>query len=93
MREGDAGISSATGVLGLGVQLGCVLVGVVGLANRDVAPKGPALVGDPVGVMCRRGEGEAGDSGLRKGELRVGEEPYPKGEGLYVAGTDWKRPC
>ena len=65
MREGDVGISSATGVLGLGVQLGCVLVGVVGLANRDVAPKGPALVGDPVGVMCRRGEGEAGDSGLR----------------------------
>jgi hypothetical protein len=26
-------------------------------------------------VVCRRGDGEAGDSARRKGELRVGEEP------------------
>lgn len=65
----------STGVFALGVQLGCVLVGVVDLANRDAEPKGPAFVGDPVGVVYRRGEGEAGDSGRRKGELRVGEEP------------------
>ena len=75
IREGDEAISSLTGVLAFGVQLGCVLVGVVGLAKRDVVPKIPAFVGDPVGVVCRRGEGDAGDSGLRKGELRVGEEP------------------
>lgn len=67
---------STSGVLALGVQLGCVLVGVVGLANLDVElSKGPALLGDPVGVVCRSGEGEAGDSARRNGELRVGDEP------------------
>lgn len=75
IREGEETISSLTGVLGFGVQLGCVLVGVVGLAKRDVEPKGLVFVGDPVGVVCRRGDGEAGDSARRKGELRVGEEP------------------
>lgn len=75
IREGGGTISSLTGVLGFGVQLGCVLVGVVGLAKRDVEPEGPVFVGDPVGVVCRRGDGEAGDSARRKGELRVGEEP------------------
>jgi hypothetical protein len=52
-------------------------VGVVALAKRDVEPKGPAFVGEPVGVtvVFRRGDGEAGDSARRKGELRVGEEP------------------
>lgn len=77
-REGDGEfISSFTGVLGFGVQLGCVLVGVVALAKRDVEPKGPAFVGEPVGVtvVFRRGDGEAGDSARRNGELRVGEEP------------------
>lgn len=75
-REGDGeAISSFTGVLGFGVQLFCVLVGVVALAKREVEPRGPAFVGDPVGVVCRRGDGEAGDSARRKGELRVGEEP------------------
>ena len=60
-----------------------MLVGVVSLANLEVdAPNGPAFVGDPVGVVCRSGEGEAGDSARRNGELRVGEEPYPRGEGL-----------
>lgn len=75
IREGEEFISSLTGVLAFGVQLGCVLVGVVGLAKREVEPKGPAFVGDPVGVVCLRGEGDAGDSARRNGELRVGEEP------------------
>jgi len=67
-------------------------VGVVGVEARasladpfrcDDVP----FVGDAVGVVCRRGEGETGDSGRRKGELR-GELPYPSGEGLYPAGID-----
>jgi hypothetical protein len=32
-------------------------------------------------VVCRRGVGDAGDSGLRKGELR-GEPNWPNGDGL-----------
>lgn len=73
-RAGEIVISSAF-VCALGVQL-CVVVGVVGFANLDVVlPKGPALVGEVVGVVCRRGDGDAGDSGRRKGELRVGEVP------------------
>ena len=38
------------------------------VANRDR----PVAMGDfgAVGVACRRGEGEAGDSGRRNGELR-----------------------
>jgi hypothetical protein len=68
------------------------LVGVVGLANLD-APLGvvaAALVGELVGVMCRRGEGEAGDSPLRNGEFRtLGGDPRPRGEGLNVVEIDW----
>lgn len=85
---GSSSAAFAFGVHGGGTAW---VVGVVGLANlEDVLPKGPGLVGDPLGVVltCRSGEGEAGDSGLRKGELRVGDDPYPSGEGLYAAGTD-----
>jgi len=68
-----------SGELPLGVQLSSVLVGVVGLVNLDAPPlKGADLVGDPVGVEYRRGEGDTGDSGRRNGELRVGDEPYPR---------------
>lgn len=54
-----------------------LLVGVVGRANLDVSFKRPGapLVGEPVGVVCRRGDGDAGDSARLKGELRVGGEP------------------
>lgn len=38
------------------------------------------LDGEMGGVDCRKVDGDAGDSGLRNGEL-LGE-PYPKGEGL-----------
>lgn len=68
------------------------LVGVVGLANLDV-PLGvvaAALVGELVGVMCRRGEGEAGESPRRNGEFRtLGGDPRPRGEGLNVVEIDW----
>jgi len=65
----------STGVCALGVQLSCVLVGVVGLANRLAPASGAAFVGDEDGVVCRSGEGDAGDSGRLKGELREGGEP------------------
>ena len=44
-----------------------------------------------VGVVGRIVEGEAGDSGRRKGEVRG--EPKERGEGLYVDGIDCKFGC
>ena len=44
------------------------------------------LVGEGFGVDCLRGDGEAGDSGLRKGDARG--EPKERGEGLYEADID-----
>ena len=43
------------------------------------------LVGEGfgLGVDCLRGDGDAGDSGRRKGEDRG--DPYDSGEGLYWA--------
>lgn len=52
------------------------VVGVVGWANLDGPCTPPVpLVGDVDGVVCRSGEGDAGDSALRKGELRAGGDP------------------
>lgn len=50
------------------------LVGVLGSgANREGVPcEGAALLGEPVGVVYRSGDGDAGDSARRKGELRAG---------------------
>lgn len=45
------------------------------LVNWGGSFDGVALVGDPLGVVRRSGDGEAGESGRRKGELRVGGEP------------------
>lgn len=70
-----------------GVQLSCVLVGVLGLTNLELPYTGPDLVGDPLGVG-RSGVGDEGDSARRNGELLVGGEPYPKGDGLYDVETD-----
>lgn len=39
------------------------------------------LTGDRFGVACRKGEGLAGESGLRKGDA-LGD-PKDRGEGLY----------
>lgn len=79
-RGNEGAISS--GVFGdlaaaLGVELSCVLVGVVGVANLGAfALSGAALAGDVDGVVCRNGDGEVGvESGRRNGEPRVGEEP------------------
>ena len=44
------------------------------------------FVGDCVGVVVRTVDGEAGDSGRRKGDARG--EPRERGEGLYVDGMD-----
>lgn len=80
VRDGGSGLCGNAAIVSagdcpLGVQLSWVLVGVVGLANLDAPLGGAALVGDPLGVVCRSGEGEAGDSGRRKGEPREGGEP------------------
>lgn len=72
-----------------GVQLFVGVVGVVGRAKRDGVASEAVLVGELVGVVCRNGDGDAGDSGRRKGELRDGGEPYPNGDGLYDVETDW----
>jgi hypothetical protein len=48
------------------------VAGVERLANREgvVDAVGIAFVGDGFGVDCRNGDGECGDSGLRKGDAR-----------------------
>lgn len=60
-----------------GVQLREELVGVVGSGAKREGVAAAGLVGDVEGVVWRRGElataateGEVGDSGRRKGELR-----------------------
>lgn len=58
----------------LGVRLSVVPVG-VDAANLEELLVWPDLAGDAVGVECLSGDGDAGDSGRRKGELR--EEPNP----------------
>jgi hypothetical protein len=69
-----------------GVQPLADFVGVgVGFSTKlDCPLPRPSFAGEPDGVDCLNGEGEAGDSGLRNGELRG--EPYPNGEGLYATG-------
>jgi hypothetical protein len=70
-----------------GVQVSASLVGVDSRPSLDGVVVVAILVGDGFGVDCRRGEGEAGLSGRRKGEDRG--EPYESGEGLYEADIDW----
>ena len=52
-----------------------------GVIGFDGDNAGAALLGEAEGLLGRRGEGEAGDSGRRKGEARG--EPKESGEGLY----------
>lgn len=72
-----------------GVQLFLGVVGVVGCGNLAAPASESVLVGELVGVVCRKGDGEAGDSARRNGEFRDGGEPYPNGDGLYDAETDY----
>jgi hypothetical protein len=55
-----------------------VAVGVVGLASLELllGVVALALVGELVGVICRSGEGDDGESTRRNGEFRtLGGEP------------------
>ena len=52
-----------------------------GVIGFDGDNAGATLLGGTAGVLGLRGEGEAGDSGRRKGEARG--EPKESGEGLY----------
>lgn len=58
----------------LGVRLSVVPVG-VDTANLEELLVWPDF--DAVGVECRSGDGDAGDSGRRKGELRGEPNPPP----------------
>jgi len=79
-------VSSAIGYP-RGVQLSDVGVAEGLAANLGAPPNGADFDGDAFGVVCRSGDGEAGDSGRRNGELRG--EPYPNGDGLYGVGIDF----
>jgi hypothetical protein len=62
---------SARAVLPRGrVASGEILLGTESFANRDGVRRGPTLEGEAGGVESRNGGDAAGDSGLRKGELR-----------------------
>ena len=78
-REDDELVSAKSMILSLGLMVSLEMggfVGVLGFANLEaVAMAVLALVGEPVGVVCRNGDGEAGEPGRRNGELRVGGEP------------------
>lgn len=81
---GEGSLSLATGVRPLGVHASGS-VGVEWLVSLEgvVDVVAIVLVGERFGVDCRKGDGECGDSGLRKGDARG--EPYDRGDGLYEA--------
>lgn len=62
-------------------------------ANRELLFTWPALVGDAEGVDCRSCDGDTGDSGRRKGELRGEEEnpPPPASDEVlrWLVGRAW----
>lgn len=64
------------------VELSCSFEGLVrGVLAFDGERPDTPFVGEVDGVLGRSGDGEAGDSGRRKGEARG--EPKERGEGLY----------
>lgn len=77
--RGDPNISGdgcCVVVCPLGVRLSVVPVG-VDAANFEELLVWPDFDGDAEGVVCRSGDGDAGDSGRRKGELREDPNPPP----------------
>ena len=76
-RVGEEALSLIVATRPRGVQLSASVVSIEALANVD-----------GVGVDCLSGDGDAGDSGLRKGEVRG--DPKERGDGLYEADMDWK---
>lgn len=68
---GDSIAVVARGVvfLACGVKLPVSVVGVLVLCSLE-GVLGMAFVGEVVGVELRRGEGDEGDSGRRKGDVR-----------------------
>ncbi len=70
---GEGSRSRGVGASPLGVRLSAAVMGVEARAKREgvvVLVSVAILVGDGFGVDCRRGEGEAGLSGLRNGDAR-----------------------
>lgn len=81
--------ADATRPLGVHESASTWFVGVELCANREgvvVDIVVANFVGDGLGVDCLRGEGDAGDSGRRKGDARG--EPYERGDGLYGVDID-----
>lgn len=74
-----------------GVQLSASVIGAVLLPyfGGDAIGRVDGAVGVNVLVVVefRKGDGDAGDSGLRNGDDRG--EPNDRGEGLYDAGIDF----
>lgn len=64
--------TSSVAECALGVQLSAVATEAVdgGMPNLGAPFALPDLDGDVNGLLCRRGEGDAGDSGRLNGELR-----------------------
>ena len=83
-RVGEVSLSLCAGARPRGVQASPSAAGVEPRPSLEgVVDVAAILVGDGFGVDCRRGDGEAGLSGRRKGDARG--EPYERGEGLYEA--------
>lgn len=78
---GEGSLCLATGVSPRGVHASTSSVGMEALASREgVVAAAIVLLGDGVGVVCLKGDGDMGDSGRRKGDARG--EPYESGDGL-----------
>lgn len=69
-RVGEEALSLIVATRPRGVQLSASVVSIEALANLDGVVVVICLVGDGVGVDCLSGDGDAGDSGRRKGEVR-----------------------
>ena len=67
--EGSLCLCSIEATRPRGVQVSVSVVGVELFASRE-GVVAIVLVGEGVGVDCRNGEGECGDSGRRNGDAR-----------------------